>query len=142
MNGLWYATQPLLDCIRPRYKDWNDTPESTIPILRRLSKAAMHELWHQRLCHPGETVVASAVSRTSEGVPTLTNGRNAFFKCDACTRAKMKRTAKSTKHMTRESSVYGAGQMFYVDFGFVRGSDYHMKDKGGRIITSRDGYHS
>jgi len=36
MNGLWYATQSLLDCVHPDYQDWNDTPESITPILRRL----------------------------------------------------------------------------------------------------------
>ena len=141
MNGLWYATQLLLDCIQPKYKDWNETPESTSPILRRLSKAALHELWHQRLCHPGETVT-STVSRTAEGVPVLTHGRNAFYKCDACMRAKVQRTAKPHNNTTKDSPVYGAGQMFHMDFGFVRGTDFKTKNEEGRIVTSRDGYNS
>ena len=141
INGLWYAKQPLLDCIRPEYNDWNDTPESVTPILRRLSKAALHELWHQRLCHPGETVT-SAISNTAEGVPNLSQGRNAFYKCDACMRAKVQRTSKFNNSVLRDSPVMEPGQMFHMDFGFVRGSDFHMKDVDGRIITSRDGYNS
>jgi len=142
INGLWYASQSILDCVRPEYDDWYETPDSTTPILRQLSKAALHELWHQRLCHPGETVT-NAVSRTCEGVPNLSHGRNAFFKCETCMRAKMRKINKShLQPNTRESRINGPGQMFHMDFGFVRGSDFKEEDKDGKIITSRDGYNS
>ena len=142
MNGLWYATQSLLDCVHPDYQDWNNTPESITPILRRLSKAALHELWHQRLCHPGETVT-NTIARTSEGVPNLSHGRNEFYKCETCMRAKMRKSSKSHLHSTTQNStVRGPGQMFHMDFGFVRGSDFKNKESDGKIITSRDGYNS
>jgi len=141
INGLWYATQPFLDCLQPGYDNGYDTPDAITPVLRRLGKAAVHELWHQRLCHPGHTVT-SAISKTAEGVPNLTHGRNAFYKCDACMRAKIERTSKSVKSSSRESPINGPGQGFHMDFGFVRGSDYKRKEDDGRIITSRDGYNS
>ena len=141
INGLWYATQPFLDCLQPGYDDGYDTPDTTTPILRRMSKAAVHELWHQRLCHPGHTVT-STISKTAEGVPNLTHGRNAFYKCDACMRAKIESTAKTSSSPTRDSPISGPGQMFNMDFGFVRGSDFKRKGDDGRIITSRDGYNS
>ena len=112
------------------------------PILRRLSKAATHELWHQRLCHPGESVTNN-ISRTTEGVPNLSQGRNDFYKCETCMRAKMKRMKKfKLAPSVKDNMVHGAGQMFHMDFGFVRGSDFKIKEDDGRIITSRDGYNS
>ena len=39
-------------------------------------------------------------------------------------------------------TVKGAGQMFHMDFGFVRGTDFKENNKDGRIVTSRDGYNS
>ena len=94
INGLWYASQPLLDCIHPNHDDWYETPETITPMVRRLSKAATHELWHQRLCYPGETVTKN-ISRVSEGVPNLCHGRNHFYRCDTCMRAKMAKIKKS-----------------------------------------------
>jgi len=142
MNGLWYATQSLLDCVHPDYNEWNHTPEVLTPIIRRLSKAALHELWHQRLCHPGETVTKN-IARTSEGVPNLSHGRNEFYKCETCMRAKMRKSNKSHLNCdSRDSTVRGPGQMFHMDFGFVRGSDFKQKESDGKIITSKDGYNS
>ena len=142
LNGLWYATQSFLDCIEPEYDDWMDTPESMTPVLRRLSKAATHELWHQRLCHPGESVTNN-ISKATEGVPNLSHGRNEFYKCETCMRAKMQKIKKfNLSGNTRDSKVSGPGQMFHMDFGFVRGSDFKVKEGDGRIITSRDGYNS
>ena len=35
-----------------------------------------------------------------------------------------------------------SGQHFYMDFGFVRGSDYSMKKESGPTITRIDGFNS
>ena len=142
MNGLWYACQSMLDCVVSNYDEWNKEKEDRIkPIIRRLSKEAVHALWHQRLCHPGETVT-QMISKTAEGVPNLNDGRNAFFKCNSCMRAKMERVSKLKNNDTRDSHTYGPGQMFHMDFGFVRGSEFKEKEEDGRIVTSRDGYNA
>jgi len=58
-------------------------------------------------------------------------------------RAKIERTAKSVSSSSRDSPINGPGQMYHMDFGFVRGSDFKKKEEeDGRIITCRDGYNS
>ena len=137
-NGIWYAHQSLLDCICSTYDDMAETPELISPLLRKLNAAATHELWHQRLCHPGKTTMET-VHKTADGVPILTHGRNGFYKCQTCMRAKAERSAK---HVDQEPSfkVERPGQLFHMDFGFVRGSDFKEKNEEGKIVTSRDGY--
>ena len=34
------------------------------------------------------------------------------------------------------------GQHFHMDFGFVRGSNYNVKEEDGPTVTSKDGYNS
>jgi len=36
---------------------------------------------------------------------------------------------------SRESTVKGPGQMFHMDFGFVRGTDFKEKESDGKIIA-------
>ena len=149
-NRLWYVRQSLLDCINPTYNDAYDTPEPEPPLLRKLSAEVIHELWHQRLCHPGKTVTEH-IHKTAEGVPNLTKSRNAFYKCRACDRSKIQSKPRtsvgpSTKRIANQSKLIPpvaptmAGEHFFMDYGFVRGSEYKSKDDEGRIITSIDGY--
>ena len=153
-NRLWYVQQSLLDCINPAYKHSQNTPTKDTPIIRKLSAAVMHELWHQRLCHPGKTVTEN-IHLTAEGVPMLAKGRHELYKCRACERSKMQSVSKSKQVQSNDKIQQPSvpsrisqlqakvpGQLFHMDFGFVRGSDYKRKDKSGKLITSIDGYRS
>lgn len=42
--------------------------------------------------------------------------------------------------VTPEEKPFLPGQMFQMDFGFVRNSDFSGKDDDGKLITSFDGY--
>ena len=128
-NGLWYITQTLLECVHQQSYDPNK-----ISIMR-LTAAANHELWHQRLGHPGSTIT-SKIHLAADGVPNIQACRNQFYKCGPCIRAKMQKTAKShTTSATQKTT--GIGQRFYMDYGFIRGEAENGKKK---IITSKDGY--
>ena len=137
-NGIWYAQQSLLDCICPTYNDVFETPDLDTPIIRKLNAAATHELWHQRLCHPGKSMMEN-IHKTADGIPNLMHGRNSFYKCQTCMRAKVQSASKN-KNAEPTFQVERPGQQFHMDFGFVRGSDFKTKNDDGRIITSRDGY--
>ena len=129
-NGLWYTNHNLLDILPGLHHD--------TPILRKLSAAAQHELWHQRLGHPGEKLTGY-ISSCAEGVPKFHRCRNHFYKCDSCMKAKI---SKLPKPKTTNQTVHAFGQRFHMDFGFVRGSDYRTENTDGRIITSRNGYNA
>ena len=46
------------------------------------------------------------------------------------------------KNKQTHTVTTGRRQVFHMDFGFVRGSDYKSKNEKGKLITSRDGYNS
>ena len=151
-NKLWYVQQSFLDCINPIYTHRYETPDPEHPIVRKLSAAMMHELWHQRLCHPGKTITEN-IHLVAEGVPMMTKGRHVLYKCKACERSKIQAVSKTRNIQTTQSKQTSkttsppqsspiSGQQFHMDFGFVRGSDYKDKDKDGKLITSIDGYRS
>ena len=129
-NGLWYTTHPLYDILPGTQND--------APTIRKLSVDAQHELWHQRLGHPGEKVTAT-ISSCVEGVPSFHKCRNHFYMCDSCMKAKITKPPKPSKSITTVNSF---GQRFHMDFGFARGSDFKYEDITGRIITSRNGYNA
>ena len=108
------------------------------PIIHALSGEASHELWHQRLGHPGSKATEN-IAKCVEGVPQFHKGRNHFYACGSCTKAKMQRLPK---HTLPPSPITKFGQRFHVDFGFVRGSDFRTTDGLGRIVTSINGYNS
>lgn len=127
-NGLWYTYQ----------YPYNPDECYDKPIIRALSGEASHELWHQRLGHPGSKVTEN-IAKCVEGVPTFQKGRNHFYACNSCTKAKMQRLPKQPSPPT---PIKNFGQQFHVDFGFVRGSDFRTTDGLGRIVTSINGYNS
>ena len=141
-NGIWYARQSFLDCITPAYIDRHHIPIPETASIKRMTAAETHELWHQRLCHPGKTV-SECIHKTSDGVPKLSHGRSAFYKCTSCLKAKVEKGAKlvGSSEMSKRK-VTGPGQHFQMDFGFARGSDYSNKNEKGQVITSKDGYNS
>lgn len=129
-NGLWYTTHSLLSLLP-------DRPSGT-PTLYKLSTDVHHELWHQRLGHPGQKITQT-ISSCVHGVPKIHQYRNHFYQCDSCLKAKI---SKQPKPKTTPSTVSKFGQWFHMDFGFARGSDFKYENHEGRIITSRNGYNA
>ena len=72
-NGLWYSYEMQQGQENPR--------EQPYKVVRRLSKAAEYELWHQRLGHPGQKVM-EMIHKKVKGVPKLKG--NAFYRCASC----------------------------------------------------------
>jgi dUTP pyrophosphatase len=139
-NNLWYH---YLDQVTAsEYKDLGD---KTKAVVRTLSNGASYELWHNRLGHPGETIM-SRMHENVLGVPKLK--RNKFYSCAACMSAKFKKThigpSKSTipAKQPTDTTPCEAGQHLHADFGYVRGSDWSKRDSDGRLVTSVDGYRS
>ena len=124
------------------------------PCINKLSHAAEHELWHQRLAHPG-TNAMNTIHHHAINVPKLRG--NSFWKCPSCMACKstksyhIRNNHKSNKKVTLsdllEPTEYDdlslptalPGQHFHFDFGFVRSKTFHWKDKDGRTQTSIDG---
>lgn len=103
-----------------------------------MSITAEYELWHQRLGHAGDKVMAN-IHKCVDGVPNLQPHKHPFHKCQCCMKGKIKAAPKNKSTATKTTR---RGQQFHMDFGFVRGSAFKAKNDKGQIITSRDGYNS
>ena len=130
-NGLWYNSQKLADL-----QDYSRSRRRS--IIRHLNATAEYELWHQRLGHAGEKAM-SVIHNCVDGVPSLYSHRNKFHKCECCMRGKVTSAAKRKYTNVKTSK---RGEIFHMDFGFVRGSEYKSVNDKGKIVTSRDGYNS
>ena len=130
-NKLWYIQQPLLKTIR-RATSPNRSHNIYIDnaIVQLVNSQSEYELWHQRLLHPGETVLTN-MHKCTDGIPTLK--RPAFHICDTCHETKGIKT--KNRHPT-EPTVTKFGQLFHMDYGFVHGKH------NNRLIRSHDGYDS
>ena len=163
VNNLWYHDIP---------QDSSDTPSTIKyihPKINRLNKAAKYELWHQRLLHPGVRCMCG-IHKHVIGIDEPLTG-NSFYRCAACMQGKPKKSARgpsvSLKHKGKHTRTRKhktphiidnenppdeiddifipdalPGQHFHMDFGFVRGSTYTIKQEDGPTITSKDGYNS
>ena len=129
-NGLWYTTQQV--------DQLHHTPNSVLPTIRKMSARAEYELWHQRLGHAGERAMTE-IHKCVDGIPNLHSHKHNFHKCECCMRGKVK---AAPKKKSTSITTTARGQMFHMDFGFVRGSDYKHTNEKGKIVTSRDGYNS
>ena len=126
-NGLWYSEQSI----------FASSPKCE--VVKTMTGGAEYELWHQRLCHPGQTVMDS-VHISAEGVPNLKSKRHAFFHCDTCAHAKIHKSNRNKSITTKTTS---RGERFHMDFGFVRGEEYKKQNKTTKkFITSIDGFNS
>ena len=157
-NNLWYHHKTEPSELTTSSHQNEPTTNRTI---NKLTKAASFELWHQRLCHPGNNIMAS-IHNHAIGIPKL-NG-NSFWKCPSCMESKCQKTyhTKSSKSLQqkkwkkatlqellyeepeeKEDDMYipGAvpGQHFHCDFGFMRSKSYQQKDEEGKMQTSIDG---
>lgn len=160
-NDLWYHEQHTVGEMNSSIIDADDTSSPT-PTIHKLGNAASYELWHQRLCHPG-TDCMSNIHHHSTGVPQLKG--NAFYRCPSCMSGKLSTKRPIGKKNPTKGSVCThttephthaqppldddihvphstPGQHFHMDFGFVRGSEFSLKNEKGGTITSIDGYNS
>ena len=55
-NNLWYHSTT-----HEKHDTNSDISHTTHPSINRLHKAAKHELWHQRLMHPGKNACATYI---------------------------------------------------------------------------------
>ena len=137
------------------------------PTVNRLSSIAKYELWHQRLIHPGERCM-KCIHHHVDGINDQLTG-NTFYRCASCMQGKPRKSPsrpqtslkhKGKKYRTRKHRpsieveddtnaiddilIPNAkpGQHFHMDFGFVRGSSYTIKQEDGPPITSKEGYNS
>lgn len=134
------------------------------PKIHKLTNAALHELWHHRLGHPGQTVT-ELIHLHVDGVPKVRP--NKFYNCAGCMVGKFRSThiGKSTPTLTNNiinqlpsdlqqklkvSSTttplpckqFKVGKHLHMDYGFVRGSDWSAHDNNGKLVTSVDHYRS
>ena len=141
------------------------------PCVNRLSDAAQYELWHQRLAHTG-TKVMEMLHKDADGVPKLRGNAffrcPSCMSNKLCTKLPGKhknlgaRTKQGNKMNDKSDSMTTEdrddddseilddihlpealpGQHFHIDFGFVRGSDYRLKQENAPTVTSIDGKNS
>ena len=142
------------------YHDQTSVGNESSPSINHISNAAKYELWHQRTAHAGTNTLES-LHKHVKGVPALKG--NAFYRCPSCMSGKLctkrsigkpttsKGATISQQHkiptqpkqaMPTNSEPLLPGQHFAMDFGFVRGSDFHHKTKDGNTVTSIDGMNS
>ena len=148
-NLLWYHYLTL-----PSEKEYAYLNKAATAVCRTLSKEAEHELWHNRLGHPG-TRIMQEIHKHVTGVPTTQ--ANKFYRCGTCLHSKFRKNPigkTRTKRTKKPDSVppdpkpppgpkLQPGQRFYCDFGFIRGSDWAQKDETtGKLVTSIDGMRS
>ena len=163
-NNLWYH-----DMTNNPHSPPSPSVEYVYPTIHRLNKAAKYELWHQRMIHPG-TRCMCMLHKHVDGIDEPLNG-NTFYRCAACMQGKPRKNARGppthVKHKRKRTRTKKhkpqpepqentsddtlddiflpnalPGQHFHMDFGFVRGSTYTLKQENGPTITSKDGYNS
>ena len=151
-NGLWYH----------HYEEMNNFT----PSIKRMNAACYSNLWHGRLAHAGQKITAQ-IHKHVKGIPYPIQ-HNPLSKCASCVPNKMSKKPhkRTNKHKNRgekvmESSIDHmrlsqddpedisdvikegvAGQHFHMDFGFVRGTGYKIKQEHAPTVTSIDGFSS
>lgn len=115
-NDLWYSSQNF-----DELEDWSQ--HNSQPVLRALTQQEEYALWHQRLGHAGQKLLSN-IHKCVDSVIDLNPSQHQFHKCQS--RMKGKVTA-ATKHKQTSITTTMQGQLFYMDFGFVRGSAFKEK---------------
>lgn len=132
LNNCWYLDQSYVDTIH-RVKGRNNivwASQEPNPTIHSVSKRAEYELWHQRLLHPGKTCMAH-LNQCVEGLPPLK--RHDFHTCPICQESKI---THNYNHETTTTTPTKVGEIFSMDFGFVKGKI------DNRLVRSHDGYSS
>ncbi len=155
-NGLWYYHGVNLTDYQPLSgNQFNNTP-----CIRSMTRQEEYELYHFRLGCAGDDTMEE-IPKHADDCPTLK--RNPFRRCKICMQEKCtyrpmpsnyhKQDKKSppvtNTNMPQDTTAVSTppiepvqmlpGQMFQMDFGFVRGKGFSTKDEDGRRITSLDG---
>ena len=156
-NKLWYHYLHI-----PSASDMDELKKASHFVCNRLNNQASYELWHNRLGHPGSHIM-DTIHKHADGVPKLQCNR--FYHCATCLHSKFRRRARGKRKNARKKKDPGKehsiktrselctdssftspsspslkpGQSLYMDFGFVRGTDWTSKDEEGRTVTSIDG---
>ena len=150
-NGLWFH-------------EYNPSLTST-PKVGRLNDACMSNIWHGRLAHAGEDTI-DEIHKHVLGIDRPLK-RNPLYKCGSCLPNKISKAShkRKTKYRRKTKNLEPilaphtiaihdpanqddgiaqsvARQHFHMDFGFVRGSKYSVKQENAPTITSVDGYNS
>lgn len=147
-NDLWYHNM-----FHTEHNTLDDFKRNNVRV-NNLSDAASFELWHQRLAHPGESVM-NTIHKHVQGVPKLRG--NAFWKCPSCMSSKIHKRSFKLKQSqqnkevdtirctTMKSLPMYTGQHWSMDFGFMRGSAFkstEIDNDKSITITSKDGFNS
>ena len=132
-NNCWYLDQSYLDTIR-RAKGNTNIPISNIQtrdtLINSMNKAAEYEIWHQRLIHPGQKCM-DTIHHCVDGIPKLK--RHDFHTCPICQETKI---AHQYNKNPEESNSRQVGEIFSMDYGFVKGRI------ANKLVRSHDGYSS
>ena len=140
-NNLWYHYFEKPSCTTT-----SGINQAGQAIIKKLTDGAAYELWHNRLGHPGNSVM-DRIHTAVRGIPKLR--RNQFYSCNACMASKFKKShigktksyVKDGGDINNDDSI-GIGQHLHMDFGFVRGSEWSKKDNDGKLVTSIDNFRS
>ena len=88
---------------------------STAEAENTLTSYPQHKLWHHRLGYLGKETLRLA-SAACDGIPKL--NRHPLFKCNDFVKVKFH---KHKKCLYEKSSKPKPGELFQMDYGFVRG---------------------
>ena len=137
-NNLWFH---YIDQVTER--EYQQIGAQVKAVVNTLNTTALYQIWHQRLGHPGTKIMQEAATHCI-GIPKMK--RPQFFSCNTCNSAKFRKRhigpTKMSRTQVSPTTKSEVGQHLHIDFGFVRGSDYAVKDEKGRLMTSIDGFRS
>ena len=131
-NDLWFLNQSYQQMIQAAQKCkmciLHDDPIISPFFIHKLDRSTKYEIWHQRLMHPGHSVMDS-IDKCTSGIPKL--HRHPLHKCRLCHEMNITKTTSKDKP-TFEIKRFA--EQFQMDFGFMSAK----VDK--QLIKSHDGY--
>ena len=95
LNNLWYHDIPTNSNTCTHSHNYID------PRINKLNKTAKHELWHQRLIHPGERCMCT-IHNYVDGIDEKLTG-NSFYRCAACMQGKPKKSDSGKPQFSRNT---------------------------------------
>ena len=130
-NDLWFMNQTYLPMVAKAHRTkmcfLREHDDAQIRI-NKLDKTTEYELWHQRLMHPGHSVLDDLHTCTI-GTPRLT--RHKLHSCHIC---KKMNPTKNLNRKLDDAPITRFGDRFQIDFGFMANRNDH------RVVRSHDGY--
>ena len=165
-DGVSHSTFPMHQQNDLWYHRFNSSSKP-LATVHRMNDACLSALWHGRFGCAGNSVM-EVIHKHVKGIDRPLR-RNPYYRCPSCMPNKMckrsmKQKPRTAKHKSRpppkivenqtikseehdliqdDDIIDGnPGQHFHMDFGFVRGSEYKLKQELGPTITSIDGFNS